>query len=155
MKGNILIFLSTCMMFASLGFAFQDQEEVKKQKPAEQKEPSKADEVMKELEAVRKELAEERRKSDSINAERQVNVDILKKSVTDLQSANRSYRRSLDRLIFIVGKFNPDSVMKFYGEFQEIPPKDTLKKKIDREIVVPEPEKKGFFHRIFRIFRRK
>lgn len=143
------------MLFASLGFAFQNQEEPKKQKAAEVKEPSKADEVVKELEIVKKELAEERRKSDSINLEREKNVSILKKSVTDLQTANKSYRRSLDRLIFIVGKFNPDSVMKFYGEFQEIPPKDTLKKKIDREIVVPEPEKKGFFHRIFRIFRRK
>lgn len=144
------------MMFVSLGFAFQDQEEVpKKQKPVESKEPSKADEVMRELEIVRKELAEERRKSDSINAEREVNVTILKKSVNDLQSANKSYRKSLDRLVYVVKKFNPDSVMKFYGEFQEIPAaKDTIKKKIEREVVVPEPEKKGFFHRIFRIFRR-
>lgn len=155
MKGNILIFISTCMLFISLGFAFQGQDESKKQQPVESKEPNKADEVLKELEIVKKELAEERRKSDSINAERQVNVDILKKSVIDLQMANKSYRKSLDRLIFIVGKFNPDSVMKFYGEFQEIPPKDTIKKKIEREVVAPEPPKKNIFQKIWSIFKRK
>jgi hypothetical protein len=152
MKGNLLIFFATSMLFASLGFAFQGQEDPKKTKPVEVKEPRLADEVKKELDAVRRELEEERRKSDSINAEREVNVSILKKSVTDLQSANKAYRRSLDRLVFIVGKFNPDSVMKYYGEFQEIPSKDTLKKKIESPSIDPDAiptKRKNFFNKIF------
>lgn len=150
MKGNLLIFFATSMLFASLGFALKGQEEPRSQKQTESKQPRLADEVKKELEQVRRELEEERRKGDSINAEREVNVSILKKSVTDLQNANKSYRKSLDRLVFIVSKFNPDSVMKYYGEFQEIPSKDTLKKKNSLPPVVVPEQKVPFFKRVFR-----
>lgn len=157
MKKYIVFIASVVVFIASVGFAFQEpvQDESKAQKPIEAKESSRPDDILKELEKTRKELEKERLKNDSVNNERQYNVDLLKKSVTDLQFANKSYRKSLNKLIYVVGKFNPDSVMRYYGEYPDTTtetPQDTVKKKIET-IAIDAPVKKMSL--IKRIFTRK
>lgn len=152
MKNHLLFIFASTVFIASVGFAFQKPEEVRQEKAIQDpKESSKADELARELEAIKRELAAERKKSDSIDNQRMVNLGMLKSNVGDLQRANTSYRKSLNRLVYIIGKFNPDSVMKYYSEFPEQvePASDTVKKKIEsEEIAIPSP-KKSIWKRIF------
>lgn len=158
MKDRIKIILAAVVFIPSvIAFTFQKQDDTTKT-PQQEKVNTHEAELARELEKARieleiskREIADEMRKRDSIDAERKVNINIANKSVSDLQKSNKAYERSLKRLVYVVGKFDPDSVMKFYGEYKE-PTEiqiDSTKKKINYpEIEIPKA-KKNFWKRLF------
>jgi len=159
MKERIQIILAAIVFIPSvIAFTFQKQDDTAKSKSPQEKvsghEAQLALELEKarlELELSKRQIADEIRKRDSIDAERKINISIANKSVNDLQQANKAYKKSLGRLVYVVGRFNPDSVMKYYSEYLD-PTEvqvDSTKKKIDYpEIEVPKP-KKNFWKRLF------
>jgi len=158
MKEQFKLFVASIFLCGSMAFAFQNQDDSQKTKQGDEKKNPAVDDLAKEVDSARREIekskrefADEMRKRDSIDAERKVNINIANKSVSDLQQANKAYKKSLGRLVYVVGKFNPDSVMKYYSEYLD-PTEvqvDSTKKKIEYpEIEVPKP-KKNFWKRLF------
>jgi hypothetical protein len=149
-----------CVLFSvtMMAFVMQEpqqepiQDEEKKVKPLQLPASSKSDDIVENLNALKKELADERRKNDSVNTVRQSNLNRTEKSLVDLRKANEQYRKSLSRLRFILEKFPPDSVMKYYGEYTE-PDTSTVgdsKKKTEHAQVTAPVKKRSFFQRLFK-----
>lgn len=156
MKERIYILLACWVFIAATGFAFQSQQETSraskahKTSKAEQRLMRELEDTKKELEALRQESDADKRKRDSVDAERAVNLDITQKAVIDLRMSNKALRTVSARLAYIVSKMNPDTAMKYYGQFDEIAPRDSLKKNLSYPEVTPKlPKKRGFFYRLF------
>lgn len=160
MKDSIKIFSTALLFFASLAFTFQAQNSVRQYTPKAKTtahEAQLARELEKtrlELEKSKKEIAEEIRKRDSVDAERQATIDFADKSVSELKAANKAFKKSLSRLVYeaAVKKSSPDTVMKYYGEYLDPNdiPVDTVKKKIEYPEVTAPVKKRTFFQRIFK-----
>lgn len=159
MKERIKVIIACVLLVGSMAFAFQKQDSAPKPKRADEKiNINSVENLAREVEAARREIEKSKRefdyemkKRDSIDTERRVNIDIANRSVNDLRKANQAYKKSLGRLVYVVGRFNPDSVMKYYSEYldPEDVKIDTTKKKIEYpEIEVPKP-KRSFWKRLF------
>jgi hypothetical protein len=150
MKKYLKLWIACVLFSVSTGFVITQDNDQKQEKKEEKVKPldipttSKSDDLIQQLDELKRDLATERKKNDSVNTLRQTNLNLAEKSLSDLRKANAQYRKSLGRLKFILEKFPPDTVMKYYGEYQEpIAEPDTSKKKID-------PVKRSFFQRLFR-----
>lgn len=156
------IFLSTAVLLFTMSTGFvllqakQDstpqQAESKKVIPLSVPKTSKSDDVIEQLNSVQLELAIERRKNDSVTSIRERNLSLTQKSVEDLRKANNQYRKSLSRLKFVLDKFPPDSVMKFYSEYKDDSSEatqDTLKKKINEPVIQQKKDRKSLWQKLF------
>lgn len=160
MRKYILVSLACTLFLTSSAFVLlqetsqEKSQEEPKVKPLKIPDSSKYDDLVKQVEALTRELAESKKKGDSINVVREADNRSSSKSVADLRAANAQYRRALNRLKFILEKFPPDSVMKFYGEYKDpdtaTAAPDTVKKKIDEPVILVPHKRRGIFQRIFR-----
>jgi len=158
MKKYLLFSISFTLFLVSTGFVIlqaeqetnPQQDEDKKIAPLSVPKSSKSDKVFEQISTLQTELSTERKKNDSVNNIRERNLSLTKQSLEDLKKANTQYRKSLNRLKYVLDKFPPDSVMKFYGEYKDNEAEaDTTKKKIESIAVdVPAP-KRGLIKRIF------
>lgn len=159
MKNYLKLIFATFLFMVSMAFAMQDpqtqekqeKDESKKVKPLEVPATSKADAIISDVNALKAELEVERRKNDSVTAIRERNLSITQRSVTDLKKANDQYRKSLSRLKYVLERFDPDSVMKYYGEYKEpdTTNSDDSKKKTDKSVEVIATKRPNLFQRIF------
>lgn len=158
MKDYFILALALALLTTSTGFVIsqaQDsfpQQEEPKVKPLNIPKTSKSDQVVDQLNAVQNELNIERRKNDSVNTVRERNLSLTQKSLEDLRKANTQYRKSLSRLKYVLDKFPPDSVMKFYSEYKDDSmeaQQDTVKKKIDEPVIEPVKQKRSIWQKLF------
>lgn len=107
--------------------------------------------VDREIDKARDKISPGFQKYDSVLAERETIIVGLKDVTTRQASTIKTLEKSNRRLEALAHMLNADSVRKF--NLQYIDPEDvktdSLKKKIETEIEVPKPRKKGFFKRIF------
>ena len=160
LKEYSLLIFACFMLITSTAFVFlqtpqqdqKEQKEDKKVKPLDIPDSSKSDDLILQIESLRKKLDSETKKGDSINNLRKADLVDKQRSLSDLRAANIQYRKSLNRLKFILEKFPPDSVMKFYGEYKDrdSTEADDSKKKTETAVVVVPQKKPNLFRRIFK-----
>lgn len=158
MKSYIYMTIACFLFIVSMAFVIQVPQQDSKRdsadksvKPLDIPRSSKSDDLFTQIDSLKRELAVEKKKSDSVNMVRERNLSITQRSVVDLRKANEQYRKSLSRLKYILERFPADSVMKFYGEYKDADAvqEDTLKKKTSTAVIVLPQRKRNLFQRIF------